>query len=278
MAADPALIDEAVQTPEVQGEPVSEAPEVQTPEVQGQEDAETGLFDLSTVPEEYRQFVEPIAKDIGKNADAKLREAAEYRKGWESFEELGLQEYDPEGIGALLQFADALGDPDTARSAIPNLAESIGVDLGAAPAATETTDETPDELAQLRAELTELREARDSDIAAAEQAKLEDQTVEELRAEWREVEEQHGGAFSPEDTVKLRDLAKRMAPDHDEPIKAAYAFITGISGDALEVFVNGAPDQPAPAEPAGVASTTATPVDDFEEAERLYRERRAHVA
>lgn len=249
----------------------SSTPSAVQPEGQGQPDAQTGLYDLSTVPEEYRSEVERIAKDIDRNANAKFQEHAEYRKSWEPYEKLGVNTVDPEGLSALMEFAQAISDPETARDAIQNLAQALEIDLGAVP------DEPgePDLVEQLRSEIAELKQQYTGDKEQQELAALRTQAETAYRAEYAEVEQLNGKPFSPEEKTQLIGLAKRFQLDHDEPIKAAYQLIQSISGSAEAALVKAQPTPPAPAEAGGRASSVVQPVDDFDTALRLHMERNA---
>ncbi len=254
-----------------QGQPADDTPSAVQPEGQGQSDAQTGLYDLSTVPEEYRSHVEQVAKDIDRNVNAKFQEHADFRKQWEPFQELGLHEYDPEGVGALLHLATQLSQGgDSARDALLGLAEELKIDLGLEPSEGEPADDenAPMTKAEFQAYLAAQREE-------ALEAQYAQEAEEAFRAEYAEIVKQNGKPFTEEENQRLLSLAKRFQPDHDEPIKAAYALINSIAGGAEAALVKGQPTPPAPAEPSGRASTTVQPVDTFEEAERLMRERRA---
>lgn len=262
---------EAVQ-PDGQGQPVAEGSEVQ-PEGQGQQDAHDGLYDLSSIEDPaIRSEVERIAKDIDRNVNGKLQEAAEYRKGWEPYEQLGVNELDPDGLGALLQFAEALSDEETAREALLQIAETVGVDLAGVDPVGEATEDDP--IASVQQELEDLRQWRQAQEERELYATVEAEEAQRLEAEWAEVEEAHGRPFTDDEKVRLRDLAIRFVADSEQPIKDAYEFITSVAGQAQSDLVDQAPDQPSPAEPGGQASTAVEPVETFEEAERLMRERR----
>jgi hypothetical protein len=276
---------EPVQPEEGQGQPIADEPSaVQPQEGQGQQDAQTGLYDLSTVPEEYRSHVEQHLKDIERNANAKFQEHAEFRKSWEPYAELGLNDVDPEGVAALMEFAQALSDPESARDAITNLAQALELDLGAAPEAEESGE--PDVIEQLRAEIAELKQAYTGDKEQQEIAALRQQADQAYRAEFAEVEQLNGKPFSrekgpngePSEADQLIDLARRFQMDTDEPIKAAYKFINSISGKAEKALVDSQPTPPAPAEPSGRASSSVQPVDTFEDALRLHLERNASAS
>lgn len=268
---------EAVQPDEGQGQPIADSttePSAVQPEGQGQTDAPTGLYDLSTVPEEYRSHVERIAEDINRNANAKFQEAAEYRKAWEPYEKLGINEVDPDGLTALLEFAQEISNPDTARDALLNIAQALELDLGAV-ADEEDDGEEPDPIQEIRAELESFKQERAQAQEQAQIQTLQQQAAEGFRAEFAEVEQLNGKPFSQDEKVQLIGLAKRFQMDNDEPIKAAYQFINSISGRAEKALVDSQPKPPVSAEPAGRASSAVQPVDTFEDALRLHMERNA---
>lgn len=256
--------------PEGQGQQGADTPDVQ-PEGQGVDGVtETGLYDLSTVPEEQREFIAPILKDIERNANARFQQHADHRATWAPYEELGVNELDPEGLGALLEFAQQL-DGEGARDAILGLAENLGIDLTGDAA----VEGEPDPIAELRAEVQELREWKEARVSG-EQLEAEQATAaESIQAEWAEVQKAHGRPFTDKEVERLRKLATEyLKADNPEPIKAAYSFIKELAGEAATEFVGGSPDVPATAAPGGRASTTAEPTDDFKEAQRLHAERR----
>ena len=265
---------EAVQPDSGQGLPeeVNET-EVQPLEGQGQGNGYEGLYDLNAIDNpEVRSEVERIAKDIDRNVNSKLEEASQYRKGWEPYEHLGVNQLDPEGLGALLSFAEALSDESTAQEALLDLAQQVGVSLdGPRP---QSDDAEGDPVSGIEKEVADLREWRNAQEERELFATVEAEETKRLSAEWSEVEERHGRPFSEDEQARLRDLALKFVADSDTPIRDAYDFIEGIAGQAQSALVDGAPDQPSPAEPAGQASTSAAPVESFEEAERLYKERR----
>ena len=295
---------EAVQPEEGQGQPDATETSAVQPEGQGQPDAETGLYDLSTVPEEHRAFVEEHLKNVERNANGKFQEHAEYREGWQPYEELGIQDIDPGGLGALIGFAEKLVDPETgeldpvaARDAIMEFAEGLGVDLAGDGQhegdldAGDADDETDDDVPSWARQLMDKDAERERQAAeAAEQEELREITTAAeaaYRKEFEEVESLNGQPFdktpgsSPDGDPQrserdfLIGLAKRFQLDNDEPIKAAYQLMQTISGRAEAALVNGQPEQPKPSEGRGRASSPVRAVDTFEDAERIHRERNA---
>lgn len=256
---------EDVQPQVGQGDPSGDPSAVQ-PEGQGQQDAQTGLYDLSTVDEALRPAVEQHLKQIEENANKRFREHADFKKAWQPYEELGLNQVDPEQLTHVLEFISQLQEEDTAKDAVRALATELGLQFAEEPADAGE----PDPVAQLdtrlaRLEAWEASQQEAKDLAAAQEA---------IRAEWAEVQAAHGAEFSKEEAEDLASLAGRFA-EEDAPVKAAYAFLQRIKGATETALVKQKALEPKPAARGGRASTAATPPDSFEEANRLHRERSA---
>ena len=212
---------------------------------------EGDAFDVSVIPEEHRPHVERL-----------IQEATDYRQGWEPYEALGINEVDPQGLEALLQFAQDISDPETAREALLNIAKTLEIELDAADPADPDgpdPDVEPDPTEDLRARLERIEQEREQTQEQARIQGLQQQAETAYRARYAEVEQLHGKPFSNDEKVQLIDLARRFQLDNDEPIKAAYQFINSIRGGAEAALVNSQPTPPAPAEPAGRASSPAQP-------------------
>jgi hypothetical protein len=82
------------------------------PEVEGQGDSGTGGAPpyqeyLDRIPEELRGQVEPVFRDWDGRTTQRFQEAAEYRRAWEPYEQLGVQQVSPQEVAWLLQFRNA---------------------------------------------------------------------------------------------------------------------------------------------------------------------------
>lgn len=262
------LIPDPVEVQPVEGQGIPAVPAQDGTAFSGQgQSSDTGLYDLSSVPEEYRSEVERIAKDIDRNVQKKLQEHSEYRKGWEPYESLGLRDYDADSVSSLLNLAQALSDEDSAREVVTRLADSLGMSFDSQGEADDDGD--PDPLAELRSEIQELREFKSQfDLNREQEAQ-----IAALETEYAEVEGMHGRAFSEDEKDQLMTLAAKFAAE-DFPIKAAYEVINQIAGKAETSLFSRKVKEPAPAEVGGRASTTPKPVESFEDAERLFIESR----
>lgn len=90
-----------------------------------------GLYDLNDVPEDVREHVVPHLKAMEGSITKKFQEAADYRKGWEPYEELGLRDMEPEQIKQLIDFASMANDPTQFDNWLKRAAEERGLLNGA---------------------------------------------------------------------------------------------------------------------------------------------------
>lgn len=255
-----------VQPDEGQGADLTQS-QVQ-PEGQGQGDAATGLYDLSSVPDEYRSHVERIAKDIDRNAQTKFREAAEYRKQWQPFEELGLTEQNPDEIRQMIELSRLLSDESTAQDAVLALAKHVGLEVDGL---DEEPQGDPDPNAELRAQIEALQAAE----SERQQAAAQQQELERLQDEWDGIVQEHG-PFTDEQQALIVDLASRFESE-EQPLVAAHKLFNQIVGFGEQGLVKAKAGEPSASEPAGRASTTVAPPETFEEAKRLMTERRSQL-
>lgn len=249
-----------------QGQGVDASQSQVQPDGQGQGAFSTGLYDLSTVPDEYRSHVEQIAKDIDRNAQAKFREAADYRKQWQPYEELGLVDQDPEQIRQLIELSQLLGDESTAQDAVLALAQRVGLEVEGY---DDEPEGEPDPNAELRAMVESLSQAESQRQQEAAQA----EELERLQGEWDDIVQEHG-PFTDEQQTLIVELASRFDSE-EQPLRAAHKLFNQIVGHGEASLVKAKAGEPAAAEPAGRASTADTPPETFEEAKARFIERRS---
>src|SRR5262245_33395237 len=80
------------------------------PEGQGAPEGTGGLYDLSSVPEDLRQFVEPHLKAIEGNVTKRFQDYSSKLDAWKPYDELGIQDVDPQQLSQLLAFAEIAQD------------------------------------------------------------------------------------------------------------------------------------------------------------------------
>jgi hypothetical protein len=60
---------------------------------------------LNRIPEEQRAVVEPVFKDWDGNVTKKFQEHSDFRKQWEPYQQAGINQFDPQTLQGLVQFA-----------------------------------------------------------------------------------------------------------------------------------------------------------------------------
>jgi hypothetical protein len=85
-----------------------------------------GLYDLGSVPEELRGYVEDVAKQIQGNVTRRFQEHADFRKTWEPFSQVeGLTDLPPDELQELVQFRDIASDPAQFDDWLVGIAEAM---------------------------------------------------------------------------------------------------------------------------------------------------------
>lgn len=247
------------------------AQSVVQPEGQGQEDStSSGLYDLSGVPDNAREWATTWAKEQDARVSKKFQEAADYRKQWEPYEAAGLNSADPESVAVAMELITHLSDESTAQQAVIELCRMVGLEVEdddfEEPGEVDPMDALREELRQEFAPMREVAEK------AAQQEAYEAR-LSELEQEWSEVETAHGKAFSDAEKTRLISLAERFGGE--TPLKTAYEVYNEIAGQTEQELVTAKTREPRPAEKAGRAVTAAKPIDSFEDAERIFTERRS---
>lgn len=193
--------------------------DAQPAEGQGAEGGDAGgLYadHLNSVPEEHRELVEGALKGFAdKTVSPKLREHADYRKQWEPFEKLGVNEYDPEGLGQLLEFAQStLADPDALQEWVLETARENGW-IEEDPESEGESDPVQDKIQELESQLSQFTE-RD---AAREQQQQEAKTLEYIDGEFNRMKEELGELPSKKamDWVEARAIV--LADSDDAEVK-----------------------------------------------------------
>lgn len=217
-----------------------------------------GLYDLNDVPEDVRDHVVPHLKAMEGGITKKFQEAADYRKSWEPYEELGLRDMQPDQVKQLLDFASMANDPTQFDDWLKTAAEARGLlngngsadDLG-----LEDLDEmSAEKIEELVAKQTQpIKEAlenqsREQAVAGAEE---EVQTsLQGIRKDNPDLPE------TAEDAIE--QLAYRYTDDESnlsasEIIAKGFEDYKNLIGQGEKGLFEQKTKQPAPAEGAGAA-------------------------
>jgi hypothetical protein len=233
-------------------------------------DSSNGLYpDLSNVPEGVRQAVLPLLKEYEGNATRKFQEAAEYRKQWEPFEQLGINQIDPEEMADLLAFRELASDPDQFAEWYQQVGEQL--ELGGGP----QYDQQPSEEGGMDMGALEdmIGRALDQRLGPIEQTFQQQQEAQNLAqaesyitSQLDGLQEQHG-EFDRDAVCQLA-----LAYDGPEAVEKGFADYQRLIGQAEKGVLSGKLQQPPPPEQGGRPGTQAKSITDFGEASQAARE------
>lgn len=233
-----------------------------------------GLFDLSSVPEDYRPYVEPHLKDIQRNVNQKFQDNANYRKQWEPYESLGINDYDPEDLQGLLQFAEIANNPETFKEWWNTVGQENKYFDELGDGEEEYEEEGGMDVEALKSTFEEMLDAKLTPIANQtaqfEEAQRVQQAEQHIDGEIAALKEQHG-EFDEQVVYKLA-----MAYDGPDAIQNGFKDYQGIIAGAERDTVNRGQGGITP-EGAGAANTNGKPITSFSEASDLARERMSQV-
>lgn len=245
-----------------QSQPV-QADGAAAPDAQGQaQDTNNGLYpDLSAVSPDIRDIVDPLLKQFEGNVTRKFQEAADFRKQWEPFQELGVQDLDPDDLKELLAFRDLAQDPEQFKAWYQAVGEEMG--LGAQdmqPAAQ------PTEPAALEQTLAKLLDERLGPIENAyrsqqEQAQLA-QAQSFIDGKLGELEQQHG-EFDSDAVCQLA-----LAYEGADAIERGFADYQRLVGQVEKSVFEQKLQSPDGAVSGGRPATQVQPITDFGEAKK----------
>jgi hypothetical protein len=227
---------------------------------QGQESS--GLYDLSSIPEQFRPSVEPVFKQWEANVTKKFQDHSEYRKQWEPYEQLGVNNVDPQQLEALLSFNELANDPEQFDQWLQATAQERGLfeqmnqedDLFGAPAEPQFD---PEQIQQMIAE--QVGPLYEQAQAQQEQAAIQS-AAETIQGQLDELREKHG-EFPEEVVCQLA-----MAYDTPDGIDRAFADYQNIIAQTERGVVENKLQEPSVPERGGQANTSAPQTNSWEDA------------
>lgn len=242
------------------------------PEGQGGEGGDSPYSDyLNRIPEEARSDVEPVFRDWDANVTKKFQEAADYRRGWEPFEQLGVNQRDPSEVEWGMQFVDALKNPNTIKEWYDEYARENG--LAAMPATdVNGVEEYVDpqvaalqqQLQQLQgalapqlAELTEWRSTQERNAAESQMQAQREQALEALRGK------------DDFDETLVTSLLHKYQSDPEHAVERAYADSQAIRSQILKSWTEEKANQPPAAQSGGVADGAPEPINTLKAANEM---------
>lgn len=233
---------------------------------QGQGAPAQGLYDLNSVPEHLREHVTPILKQIEGNVTRRFQQHADQAKAWEPYQNLGLNELDPQEVQELIQFRQLAQDPDAFKEWYDRVGEEYGYNQGSDP---DELDDFGDGFAGMNEQQIEAM------IQERVQQAMEpmDQQLQEQQWE-QQVEAEHESIEAELDDLGITDTDERTAvltwayPYGDDPegISKGYQDYQKFVGSVEQRFVKSKTGTPSPALNGGRADTAPQNITDYGEA------------
>lgn len=261
------------------------ADDVQSPAGdQGAEATDSGLYDLDSVAPEIREHLEPHLKAIEANATKKFQEAAEYRKGWAPYEELGIKDVPPETLQQLLQFAEMANDEDQFNGWLSTVATERGLIPAETPDDLELGEEdlSQENVQSLIAEkVAEAIGPIQEHFQAQEKERLEAQANQEISQQLEQIRKDNPDLPEQAEDLIVR-LAYSYADDSEDPITKGFEDYKALIGQGEKSLFAEKSKQPATPEGPGAPSTADDAITSFNDprlkAQAVERLKRSHAA
>lgn len=274
------------------------ADDVQSPAGdQGAETTDSGLYDLDSVAPELRDQFVPHLKAIEGNVTKKFQEAAEYKKQWQPYEELGLSDIKPEELQGLLEFAKNANDPEW----FANWWKTAGTEQGLFEQAAPETDDlgleddlSPEKVQELIEKgVAERLSPIEKTLQEQEQARRVEQANEEITAAFSKIEADNASLFegkSAEEKEQVQEAINRLAYSYsdDSSLSVEEMLTKGLEdyksfiGQGEKGLFEKKAEQPQAPEGPGAASTSPDKIASFDDprlkAAGLERLKQSHSA
>lgn len=218
---------------------------------------------LDRLPEEIRGEVEPVFKEWDSNTTKKFQEAADFRKQWEPFQDLGLSDVPREEVSNLLALRElAAENPEGFDSWLRETAQERGLfdqTQEQDPSAIDESDPFQDQLNPIMSELEQLKDWKESqeyETRVSEAMKVVESQVEEASQKHPDV---------PKDLAE-QFLASYAETDPQNAVTLAYEAASKWMAQIQQNMVSDKLGQPEGAVSGSQADSTPQEIRTFAEA------------
>ncbi len=241
---------------------------------------DSGLYDLDSVAPEVREQLVPHLKAIEGNATKKFQEAAEYRKQWQPYEELGLTDIQPEQLQGLLEFAKNANDPEWFSKWWTDAGKELGLhpdDTGSDDLGLEDAEDlSPEKIQELVAEaVSEKLSPIEQTLQEQEQARKVEAANEEIDAALSKIESDNAQLFGgdAEQKQKVQEAINRLAYSYaddsslsvEEMIHKGFDDYKSLIGQGEKGLFDKKVEQPQTPEGPGATSTSPEKIASFDD-------------
>jgi DNA repair ATPase RecN len=242
---------------------------VGTGEAQGQ-----GLHEqfVSNAPEHLRDAARELVPHWDQYVQRQFTDNADYRKQWEPFEQLGINQLDPGELQELLEFRDIVSDEDKFREWHRDVGELLGGDENGA-GEDEFDDPALSQMKQQMDQMQQFMQQMAQDREMQQQQQAFQQTAMQVRQELDGLKKDNPD-LTEEDEDYICTLALKY--DSEDAIKRGFQDFQKLMGRAEQgVFKSKETDPSLRVAPVGGGNndTSTEPVTTFEQAARAARER-----
>jgi hypothetical protein len=264
---------------------------------QGAEATDSGLYDLDSVAPEVREQLVPHLKAIEGNVTKKFQEAAEYRKQWQPYEDLGLTDVKPDELQGLLEFAKNANDPDWFSNWWKQAGDEMGLfEKHASPSTDDLglddpdTDLTPEKIQELVAEqVAEKLSPIEQHLQQEEQTRKVEQANEEIGSALSSIEDAEPNLFKgdAEEKEKVQDAIIRLSYAYaddsslsvEDMIRKGFEDYKQLIGQGEKGLFDQKVEQPQTPEGPGAPSTAPEKITSFDDPRLMAqaRERLKHT-
>jgi hypothetical protein len=234
---------------------------------QGDATTDSGLYDLDSVAPEIRDAVAPHLKAIEGNVTKKFQEAADYRKQWSPYEEVGIKDVPPETLQELLAFAKMASDPtqsDQFNEWLKTAAEERGL-MGESvdDSDLEVGEMSPDKIQELIAEkVSEALKPIEERTQQQEQQRLEQEASQEITSQLEQIRKDNPDLPEGAENAIVR-LAYSYADEDKDPIGKGFAEYQELIGMGEKGLFAKKAGQPQTPEGPGAADTSPEKISSF---------------
>ena len=251
---------------------------------------------LNRIPEEGRAAAEEAFKAWDADTTRKFQDAAEHRKAWEPFEQLGVNQRDPSEVEwALSMLEAAKNNPQSIAEWYEQYAEQHGLTPAEAAQQAAAAQPAVDEFggiydqaaleSLLQSQLTPLQQRLDA-IAQREEAREYKERLQEaerhIEEQFTQLQSQHPDAFDikgadgkPIDVRAVIEnfTGKYIETDPQHAVQRAFADWDALRSQLESGFLNGKAQQPGAPEGGGVANTQPEQIKTLAQANEIALQR-----
>jgi hypothetical protein len=226
-------------------------------------------WDLSRYPADMRDFAQQVLRDHDGDVTRRFQEHAEYKKGWEPFEQIeGLRDMDPEEVAGLVDFRNRLMSEGGEQEFINGLfdpevegSEDRWAEIGQQNGWLDDDDAEGDGYGddgdeagsarerQLEQKLEELQNIVTGRFQQEDMQRETEQLDQEIDQELNGLHDEFG-EFDDEAVQALS-----LTFDGDDALRQGLAYYFKIRGDSQQELVGSKQNQPDPALSGGRADT-----------------------